>query len=114
MTTETVSVEEKFTELLRKELEAKFHDEFVFEPIYVQADFDLDGNRCLDAYIVFNGNQKKLRSCMDRSPSPASVVPFRKPRISRPSDPVVCQQVGLAETQGRDSLDPADLLLIAH
>ncbi len=60
MATETVTVEEKFAELLRKELEAKFHDEFVFEPIYVQADFDLDGNRCLDAYIVFDGDQKKL------------------------------------------------------
>ena len=60
MDMEEVKVKEKFAELIRKELEAKFHDEFVFEPVYVQADFDLDDNRCLDAYIVFDGDQKKL------------------------------------------------------
>lgn len=60
MTTENVTVEEKFAEIIRKELKARFHDEFVFEPILVQADVDLDGTPCLDAYIVFDGDQKKL------------------------------------------------------
>ena len=59
MDREEVKVEEQFAGLLRKELEARFHDEFVFEPIFVQADRDPDGNPW-DAYIVFDGDQKKL------------------------------------------------------
>ena len=71
MDEEEVKVEEEFGELLRKELEARFHDEFVCEPIFVQADRDPDGNRCLNAYIVFDGDQKKL------DPSWTAALPLR-------------------------------------
>ena len=55
-----VDVKKAFANIIEKELSAKFHDEFVFGPIHVQAELDLDGESFLHAYIVFDGDQKKL------------------------------------------------------
>ena len=53
-------VEKEFAAIIRKRLAAKFHGEFVFEPIRVEADLDLDGELYLHAYIVFDGDREKL------------------------------------------------------
>ncbi len=49
-----------FAAIVREKLDEKFRDEFVFDPILVQTALDLDGDPCLHAYIVFEGDQKKL------------------------------------------------------
>lgn len=58
MTTE--AVEDVFADIIREKLHARFKDEFVFEPIRVQREWDLDERPFLHAYIVFEGDQKKL------------------------------------------------------
>ena len=57
---QTAEVEKEFAIIIHEKLVAKFQDEFVFEPILVQKGLDLDGDPCLHAYIVFEGDQKKL------------------------------------------------------
>ena len=53
-------VEKEFAAIIRQKLDSKFHDEFVFESIRVEADLDLDGDLYLHAYIVFDGDQRHL------------------------------------------------------
>ena len=52
-------VEKEFVAIIRKRLDTKFHGEFVFEPIRVEAVLDLDGELYLHAYIVFDGDREK-------------------------------------------------------
>ena len=47
-------------ELLYEELQGRFNDELKFGPIVVLPGMDQDGDRYLHAYIVFDGDQKKL------------------------------------------------------
>lgn len=56
----TPEIKEKFADIIRSKLEARFKDEFVFDPIWVQEGLDLDGVPFLHAYIVYEGDQKKL------------------------------------------------------
>ena len=45
---------------VRKDLEGRFQDEFVFDPIIVNPELDHYGDEFLHIYIIFDGDQKKL------------------------------------------------------
>ena len=51
---------EKVEGLVRKDLEGRFKDEFVFDPIIVNPEVDHYGDEFLHIYIIFEGDQKKL------------------------------------------------------
>ncbi len=52
---------EKVEDLVRKDLEGRFNDEFVFDPIIVNPELDHYGDEFLHIYIIFEfGDQKKL------------------------------------------------------
>ena len=51
---------EAMRELLYEELQRRFNGELRFGPIVVLPHIDQDGDRYLHAYIVFDGDQKKL------------------------------------------------------
>ncbi len=46
--------------IVRKDLEGRFKDEFVFDPIIVNPELDHCGEEFLHIYIIFDGDQKKL------------------------------------------------------
>ena len=46
--------------LVRKDLEGRFKDEFVFDPIIVNPELDHYGDEFLHIYIIFDGDQKRL------------------------------------------------------
>lgn len=54
------AAEKEFEAIIRAKLDERFQDEFVFDSIWVQTELDLDGVCYLHAYIVFDGDQKKL------------------------------------------------------
>ncbi len=51
---------EKVENIIKKDLEERFKDEFVFDPIIVNPELDHYGDEFLHIYIVFEGDQKKL------------------------------------------------------
>ena len=51
---------DKIAKLVREDLEAKFQDEFVFDPIIVNPELDHYGDEFLHIYIIFDGDQRKL------------------------------------------------------
>ena len=51
---------EKVEGLVREDLEGRFRDEFVFDPIIVNPELDHYGDEFLHIYIIFDGDQKKL------------------------------------------------------
>ncbi len=51
---------DKVEELVRKDLEGRFQDEFVFDPIIVNPELDHYGDEFLHIYIIFDGDQRKL------------------------------------------------------
>lgn len=48
--------------LVRKDLEERFGEEFVFDPIIVNPELDHYGDEFLHIYIIFDGDQKNLDS----------------------------------------------------
>ena len=54
------SVIDKVGQLVRRDLEERFKDEFVFDPIIVNPELDHYGDEFLHIYIIFDGDQKKL------------------------------------------------------
>ena len=50
----------KVEDLVRKDLEGRFNDEFVFDPIIANPELDWWGDEFLHIYIIFDGDQKKL------------------------------------------------------
>ena len=58
--TTTQEVIEKVEQFVRKDLEGRFKDEFVFDPIIVNPELDHYGDEFLHIYIIFDGEQKKL------------------------------------------------------
>ena len=53
---------EKVEDFVRKDLEGRFQDEFVFDPIIANPELDWWGDEFLHIYIIFDGDQKKLDS----------------------------------------------------
>ena len=53
---------DKVEQLVRKDLEGRFQDELVFDPIIVNPELDHYGDEFLHIYIIFDGEQKKLDS----------------------------------------------------
>ena len=53
---------DKVGKLVRKDLEGRFKDEFVFDPIIVNPELDHYGDEFLHVYIIFDGEQKNLDS----------------------------------------------------
>ena len=53
---------EKVEDFVRKDLEGRFKDEFVFDPIIANPELDWWGDEFLHIYIIFDGDQKKLDS----------------------------------------------------
>ena len=53
---------EKVEDFVRKDLEGRFRDEFVFDPIIANPELDWWGDEFLHIYIVFDGDQKNLDS----------------------------------------------------
>ena len=51
---------EKVEVLVRKDLEGRFKEEFVFDPVIVNPEMDHYGDEFLHIYIIFDGDQKKL------------------------------------------------------
>ncbi len=51
---------EKVESFVRQDLEGRFRDEFVFDPIIVNPELDHYGDEFLHIYIIFDGDQKKL------------------------------------------------------
>ena len=51
---------DKVGELVRKDLEERFRDEFVFDPIIVNPELDHYGDEFLHIYIIFDGDRKRL------------------------------------------------------
>ena len=51
---------EKVEKFVRKDLEGRFKDEFVFDPIIVNPELDHYGDEFLHIYIIFEGDQKML------------------------------------------------------
>lgn len=49
-------------DFVRKDLQGRFKDEFVFEPIIANSELDWWGDEFLHIYIIFDGDQKKLDS----------------------------------------------------
>lgn len=56
-TQETV---EKVEQLVRKDLEERFKDEFIFDPIIANPELDWWGDEFVHIYIIFDGDQDKL------------------------------------------------------
>ena len=95
-------VEKEFASIIRKQLFEKFRDEFVYDPILVQTGLDLDGDRYLHAYVVFEGDRRKLGSGLDGGPVRASVAPYPKTGLSGSPPPVLCHEVRMARITGVD------------
>ena len=53
-------VVEKVEELVRRDLEGRFQDGFVFDPIIVNPELDHCGDEFLHIYIIYDGDRKKL------------------------------------------------------
>lgn len=53
---------EKVEDFVRKDLEGRFQEEFVFDPIIANPELDWWGDEFLHIYIIFDGEQKKLDS----------------------------------------------------
>ena len=53
-------VMERVEKFVRKDLEGRFKDEFVFDPIIVNPELDHYGDEFLHIYIIFDGDQKNL------------------------------------------------------
>ena len=51
---------ERVEKFVRKDLEGRFKEEFVFDPIIVNPELDHYGDEFLHIYIIFDGDQKKL------------------------------------------------------
>ena len=51
---------ERVEAFVRKDLEGRFKDEFVFDPVIVNPELDHYGDEFLHIYIIFDGDQKKL------------------------------------------------------
>ena len=51
---------DKVEVLVRKDLEGRFREEFVFNPIIVNPELDHYGDEYLHIYIIFDGDQGKL------------------------------------------------------
>ena len=49
-------------DFVRKDLEGRFKDEFVFDPIIANPELDWWGDEFIHIYIIFEGDQKKLDS----------------------------------------------------
>ncbi len=60
MATVSDEVQQKVSGLMRDLLAERFKDEFVFDPIIVQSEYDEDDEQYLHIYIVFDGDLKKL------------------------------------------------------
>ena len=53
-------VTRKVKSIVRKALDERFKDEFVFDPIIVQTRFDHDDDEYVDIWIVYDGDRKRL------------------------------------------------------
>lgn len=53
---------DKVEDFVRKDLEGRFKDEFIFDPIIVNPELDHYGDEFLHIYIIFDGDQKRLDS----------------------------------------------------
>ena len=53
---------ERVEEFVRKDLEGRFKDEFVFDPIIANPELEWGSDEFLYIYIIFDGDQKKLDS----------------------------------------------------
>ena len=51
---------QKVEDFVRKDLEERFKDEFIFDPIIVNPELDWWGDEFLHIYIIFDGDLKKL------------------------------------------------------
>ena len=51
---------DKVEAFVRKDLEGRFKDEFVFDPIIVNPELDWWGDEFVHIYIIFDGDQKGL------------------------------------------------------
>lgn len=51
---------EKVEDFVRKDLEGRFKDEFVFDPVIANPELDWWGDEFIHIYIIFEGDQKKL------------------------------------------------------
>lgn len=51
---------DKVTDILRKALEDRSEDEFVFAPITIEPRFDHEGDEYLKIYVVFEGDLQRL------------------------------------------------------
>ena len=54
------AIMQKVANVVRKALDDRFEDEFVFDPIVIVPKVDHDGDEYLHIYIVFDGDQKRL------------------------------------------------------
>ena len=52
----------KVEDFVRKDLEGRFKDEFVFDPIIANPELDWWGDEFIHVYIIFDGDQKNLDS----------------------------------------------------
>ena len=53
---------DKVQGLVRRDLEERFGNEFIFDPIIVNPELDHYGDEFLHIYIIFDGDQKNLDS----------------------------------------------------
>ena len=53
---------ERVENLVRKDLQERFKDEFVFDPIIVNPELDHCSDEFLHIYIIYDGDQKNLDS----------------------------------------------------
>jgi hypothetical protein len=51
---------ERVEDFVRKDLEGRFKDEFVFDQVIANPELDHYGDEFLHIYIIFDGNQKNL------------------------------------------------------
>ena len=51
---------DRVEDFVRKDLEGRFKDEFVFDPIIANPELDWWGDEFLHIYIIFDGDQKRL------------------------------------------------------
>ena len=60
MTTTLESVTDEVADIVRQNLEEKFGDTLVFDPIEVRPEIDHDGDEYLHIYTVYDGDRKVL------------------------------------------------------
>ena len=60
MTTTLATVTDEVADIVRQNLEEKFGDTLVFDPIEVRPEIDHDGDEYLHIYMVYDGDRKLL------------------------------------------------------